>query len=158
MKTTTRQRETYLHSARPFRNCWHLVGSSSDSGGRRQSCGECRCTIMQSDSWRHSASAFPVVHRLFSQRAARFILNRRRLQDSAGKRANSACSLDSIARHHRTKEQYSRISLHELGILTNAIGSYLSIAIDNEWLAGQLRLDCPTIPVSQAELPNPRTA
>lgn len=50
---------THLHSLNPLRSCWHFVGSSSTSGSRRQSRGLWRWTIMQSDSWRHCARAFP---------------------------------------------------------------------------------------------------
>jgi hypothetical protein len=49
--------ETHLHCPRPLESCWHFVGSSSSSGGRRQSVGLLRCTMMQSDSWRHWARA-----------------------------------------------------------------------------------------------------
>jgi len=48
-----------LQSPYPFFSCWHFVGSVSTSGGRRQSEALLRCTITQSDDWRHAASASP---------------------------------------------------------------------------------------------------
>ena len=54
-----RRNGTYLQSLNPFLSCRHFVGSSSTSGGARHSRGLWRCTMMQSDSWRHCARASP---------------------------------------------------------------------------------------------------
>lgn len=119
-----------MHSLRPFWSCWHFVGSSLKYGSLRHSRGVCRCTMMHSDSWRHCARACPVDYREDQRDAMR----RQAKEDQT---PNSPPAVISISGHcppgsclgDRCEIRgYSRISLHELGILADLAGcAYLSI-------------------------------